>query len=173
MESNELSGSDPMKKKWFFSKETINENESIGYWRCSNNHTKFCESHIGLQGMERRTMKTTLLIMAAGIGSRFGTGIKQLEPVDDAGHIIMDYSIQNFRLGSDPNVVNLSPECWKFNNSGLIFWIFYINVLTYPPKYVVYRLSNITLPAKYLSIPILRRYVIWIESIFVKISSNL
>ena len=28
-------------------------------------------------------MKTTLLIMAAGIGSRFGTGIKQLEPVDD------------------------------------------------------------------------------------------
>ena len=31
-------------------------------------------------------MKTTLLIMAAGIGSRFGTGIKQLEPVDDAGH---------------------------------------------------------------------------------------
>lgn len=32
-------------------------------------------------------MKTTLLIMAAGIGSRFGTGIKQLEPVDDAMQI--------------------------------------------------------------------------------------
>lgn len=31
----------------------------------------------------RKIMKTTLLIMAAGIGSRFGTGIKQLEPVDD------------------------------------------------------------------------------------------
>lgn len=29
-------------------------------------------------------MKTTLLIMAAGINSRFGTGIKQLESVDDA-----------------------------------------------------------------------------------------
>ena len=28
-------------------------------------------------------MQTTLLIMAAGIGSRFGGGIKQLEPVDD------------------------------------------------------------------------------------------
>ena len=40
-------------------------------------------------------MKTTLLIMAAGIGSRFGTGIKQLEPVDDADHIIMDYSIHD------------------------------------------------------------------------------
>ena len=45
--------------------------------------------------MERRTMNTTLLIMAAGIGSRFGTGIKQLEPVDDANHIIMDYSIHD------------------------------------------------------------------------------
>ena len=40
-------------------------------------------------------MKTTLLIMAAGIGSRFGTGIKQLEPVDDDNHIIMDYSIHD------------------------------------------------------------------------------
>ena len=40
-------------------------------------------------------MKTTLLIMAAGIESRFGTGIKQLELVDDAGHIIMDYSIHD------------------------------------------------------------------------------
>ena len=40
-------------------------------------------------------MKTTLLIMAAGIGSRFGTGIKQLEPVDDENHIIMDYSIHD------------------------------------------------------------------------------
>ena len=31
-------------------------------------------------------MDTTLLIMAAGIGSRFGGGIKQLEPVDANGH---------------------------------------------------------------------------------------
>ena len=40
-------------------------------------------------------MDTTLLIMAAGIGSRFGGGIKQLEPVDVNGHIIMDYSIHD------------------------------------------------------------------------------
>ena len=40
-------------------------------------------------------MQTTLLIMAAGIGSRFGGGIKQLEPVDDQKHIIMDYSIHD------------------------------------------------------------------------------
>ena len=36
---------------------------------------------------------TTLVIMAAGIGSRFGGGIKQLEPVGPGGGIIMDYSI--------------------------------------------------------------------------------
>ena len=43
----------------------------------------------------RKNMNTTLLIMAAGIGSRFGTGIKQLEPVDASNHIIMDYSIHD------------------------------------------------------------------------------
>lgn len=37
--------------------------------------------------------KTALLIMAAGIGSRYGGGIKQLAAVDDHNHIIMDYSI--------------------------------------------------------------------------------
>ncbi len=42
--------------------------------------------------MER---KTSLLIMAAGIGSRFGGGIKQLEPVGLHDEIIMDYSIHD------------------------------------------------------------------------------
>jgi dTDP-glucose pyrophosphorylase len=36
--------------------------------------------------------KTTLVIMAAGLGSRFG-GVKQLEPVGPSGEIIMDYSV--------------------------------------------------------------------------------
>ena len=36
---------------------------------------------------------TTLVIMAAGIGSRFGGGIKQLAPVGPGGEIIIDYSI--------------------------------------------------------------------------------
>ena len=40
-------------------------------------------------------MDTTLLIMAACIGSRFGGGIKQLEPVGPSGEIIMDYSIHD------------------------------------------------------------------------------
>ena len=39
--------------------------------------------------------KTALVIMAAGIGSRFGGGIKQLEPVGPGGEIIMDYSIHD------------------------------------------------------------------------------
>ena len=40
-------------------------------------------------------MKTALVIMAAGIGSRFGGGIKQLAPVGKNGEIIMDYSIHD------------------------------------------------------------------------------
>ena len=37
--------------------------------------------------------KAALVVMAAGIGSRFGGGIKQLEPVGPDGRIIIDYSI--------------------------------------------------------------------------------
>ena len=40
----------------------------------------------------------TLVVMAAGIGSRFGGGIKQLEPLGPSGEIIMDYSIFDFVL---------------------------------------------------------------------------
>lgn len=39
--------------------------------------------------------ETALVIMAAGIGSRFGGGIKQLEPMGPGGEIIMDYSIHD------------------------------------------------------------------------------
>lgn len=36
--------------------------------------------------------KPVLVIMAAGMGSRYG-GLKQMDPVDKQGHIIMDFSI--------------------------------------------------------------------------------
>lgn len=36
--------------------------------------------------------KPILIIMAAGMGSRYG-GLKQIDPVDEEGHIIMDFSI--------------------------------------------------------------------------------
>ena len=39
--------------------------------------------------------QTALVIMAAGIGSRFGKGIKQLAKVGPSGEIIMDYSIHD------------------------------------------------------------------------------
>ena len=39
--------------------------------------------------------ETALVIMAAGIGSRFGGGIKQLAAVGPNGEIIMDYSIHD------------------------------------------------------------------------------
>lgn len=40
-------------------------------------------------------MGVSLVIMAAGIGSRFGGGIKQLTPVGPGGEIIIDYSIHD------------------------------------------------------------------------------
>lgn len=40
-------------------------------------------------------MNKTLVILAAGIGSRFGGGIKQLTPVGPGGEIIIDYSIHD------------------------------------------------------------------------------
>ena len=40
-------------------------------------------------------MKKTLVILAAGIGSRYGAGIKQLASVDNCGHLIIDYSIHD------------------------------------------------------------------------------
>lgn len=45
-----------------------------------------------LKKMENR--KPTLIIMAAGMGSRFG-GLKQLTPVGPAGELIIDYSIHD------------------------------------------------------------------------------
>ena len=50
-------------------------------------------------------MKTTLIIMAAGIGSRFGTGIKQLAKMSPNGEIIMDYSIYDAKEAGFDKVV--------------------------------------------------------------------
>lgn len=58
--------------------------------------------------------ETTLVIMAAGIGSRFGGGIKQLEPVGPGGEIIMDYSIYDaLRAGFDKIVFIIRKDLEK------------------------------------------------------------
>ena len=50
-------------------------------------------------------MNTTLIIMAAGIGSRFGTGIKQLAKMAPNGEIIMDFSIYDAKEAGFTKVV--------------------------------------------------------------------
>lgn len=48
--------------------------------------------------------KPVLVIMAAGMGSRYG-GLKQIDPVDGQGHIIMDFSIFDARRAGFEKVV--------------------------------------------------------------------
>ncbi len=55
-------------------------------------------------------MEPVLVIMAAGMGSRYG-GMKQIDPVDDRGHIIMDFSIYDaIRAGFKNVVFIIKPE---------------------------------------------------------------
>ena len=54
--------------------------------------------------------KPTLVVMAAGLGSRFG-GCKQMTPVDDAGQVIIDYTIYDaLRAGFGRIVCVIKPE---------------------------------------------------------------
>lgn len=55
-------------------------------------------------------MNTTLIIMAAGIGSRFGEGIKQLAQMGPNGEIIMDYSIHDAKEAGFNKVVFIIRE---------------------------------------------------------------
>ncbi len=49
-------------------------------------------------------MKTTLVVMAAGMGSRFG-GIKQIEPITESGRVILDFSVYDAIKAGFDNVV--------------------------------------------------------------------
>lgn len=54
--------------------------------------------------------RPALVIMAAGMGSRFG-GLKQIEPVDEQGHSIMDFSLFDaYRAGFRNIVFVIKPE---------------------------------------------------------------
>ena len=48
---------------------------------------------------EKMMKKPVLVVMAAGMGSRYG-GLKQIDPIDKEGHIIMDFSfMMQYRAG--------------------------------------------------------------------------
>ena len=54
--------------------------------------------------------KPVLVVMAAGMGSRYG-GLKQLDPIDDNGHVILDYSVFDaMRAGFETVVFVIKPE---------------------------------------------------------------
>lgn len=59
-------------------------------------------------------MKTTLVVMAAGVGSRYGAGIKQLAKMDKNGYTIIDYSIYDAKeAGFDKVVFIIRPDIKK------------------------------------------------------------
>ncbi len=54
--------------------------------------------------------KPVLVVMAAGMGSRYG-GLKQMDPVDDKGRVILDYSVLDaVRAGFEEVVFVIRPE---------------------------------------------------------------
>ncbi len=56
----------------------------------------------------------TLVIMAAGIGSRFGKGTKQLTPVGPSGELIIDYSIHDaLKAGFDKIVFIIRKDIYE------------------------------------------------------------
>ena len=68
----------------------------------------------------------TLVIMAAGLGSRFG-GLKQITPIDDDGHIIIDFSLYDAKKAGFKNIVciinpkNESDFDSHFKNLGITY----------------------------------------------------
>ena len=61
---------------------------------CGNDSKEQVRNSFAINSVERKnnTMKPTLVVMAAGVGSRYG-GLKQIDPVGPNGEIILDYSV--------------------------------------------------------------------------------
>ena len=76
----------------------------------------------------------TLVIMAAGIGSRYGGGIKQLASVGPSGEIIMDYSVYDaleagfnkivFVIRKDLEADRFVRQCLPHVPAWLLTWHF-------------------------------------------------
>ena len=63
--------------------------------------------------------KPVLVIMAAGMGSRYG-GLKQIDPIDKEGHIIMDFSIY------DAVRAGFEKVLFIINNTYFYIFLYYI-----------------------------------------------
>jgi dTDP-glucose pyrophosphorylase len=90
-------------------------------------------------------MKPTLVIMAAGIGSRYG-GLKQIDPVGPSGEIVLDYSVYDaIRAGFGKVVFIIRPDIEadfkeamgsKFEGKIEVEYVFQ-TVESLPPKFSV------------------------------------
>ncbi|MCR4909240.1 MAG: nucleotidyltransferase [Lachnospiraceae bacterium] len=59
--------------------------------------------------MDKRDIKPALLVMAAGMGSRYGK-LKQIDPVDEEGHVILDFSVYDAMLSGFGEAVFVIKE---------------------------------------------------------------
>ena len=65
-------------------------------------------------------MKATLIFMAAGFGSRFVGGVKQLEPVGPNGEVLMDYAVHDaLQAGFNRVVFIIRKELEPLFRSGV------------------------------------------------------
>lgn len=55
------------------------------------------------------SQKATLVVMAAGMGSRFG-GLKQMEPISDDGRVILDFSVYDAKKAGFSKIVFVIKE---------------------------------------------------------------
>lgn len=62
--------------------------------------------------------KPVLVVMAAGMGSRYG-GLKQIDPIDREGHIIMDFSIYDAVKAGFEKVVFIIKKKMKRTSAKL------------------------------------------------------
>ena len=69
-------------------------------------HSEPIESALIFRQSNRMSEKISLLVMAAGMGSRYG-GLKQLDPVGPSGEVLLDYAVFDARKAGFGRVVFL------------------------------------------------------------------